>query len=296
MLHDKIAGRGAAALIARIGIRHCCIDILSSLAIDILEKHSIQYFYHTRVPKITCRTEDLITGTMTLDETYSMIIRRAGLIHGASLHIENINVSYGTQRVLSNLSLSLAAGEQLVITGDNGSGKTTLLKAIIGALSPDSGTITLHPPENDSVHETRIPRIGYLHQSSESSPFPISTEEIVGMGLAGQRIFGEKARYRIEIAMRRTGCFHLIGRNYFSLSGGEKQRVSLSRCLCQKAGLILMDEPTSFLDTASKSDFLSVLQTVIDQHAPTILLVSHDHEWTEKLGWPVKNMEDGALC
>ena len=102
--------------------------------------------------------------------------------------------------------------------------------------------------------------------------------------------------YKVELSMRRTGCFNLLNRSYHSLSGGEKQRVSLARCLCQSAKVLLLDEPTSFLDRDGKDDLLILLNELCINEAPTIIMVSHDPLWIEQLSWEKKELKGGCLC
>jgi len=312
ILHDKIAGRAAAALICRMGIVRCHIEILSRLALEVFEAHGVACTYSRLVDRIQCHTEEIIHAEMGLDEIYRMLRRRAKLIEGIGMEIAGLEAGYPGKTVLKDFNLSLGSGEQLVLTGDNGAGKTTLIKAIIGSIPVRKGSIRFGAsgssegaPNGDgsgygtgagSISQGAKPRIGYVTQSAMNTPFPIATNEVVAMGLIGDHVHGEELRYQIEIAMRRTGCYHLYGRNFYSLSGGERQRVSLARCLCQKAGLILMDEPTSFLDAESKEDLREVLGHVIHHQMPTVLLVSHDHDWIEQLGWPVRRLEKGRLC
>ena len=320
ILHDKIAGRAAAALICRMGIVRCHIEILSRLALEVFEAHGVTCTYTRLVDRIQCHTEEIIHEGMGLDEIYRMLRRRAKLIEGIGMEIAGLEAGYPGKTVLKDFNLSLESGEQLVLTGDNGAGKTTLIKAIIGSIPIRKGSIRFGvsgssdgaPNGDGSGYGTGAdsskgtgagrrssdakPRIGYVTQSVVNTPFPIAANEVVAMGLIGEPVHGEELRYQIEIAMRRTGSFHLYGRNFYSLSGGERQRVSLARCLCQKAGLILMDEPTSFLDAESKEDLREVLSHVIHHQMPTVLLVSHDHDWIEQLGWPVRRLEKGRLC
>ena len=292
LLHDKIAGRAAAALICRMGIVRCHIDLVSRLALETFETYGVACTYTQVVDKIQCHTEEIIHSTMSLDEMYRILRKRAKLIQGIDIDISGLEAGYPGKTVLKDFNLSLSSGEQLVLTGDNGAGKTTLIKTIIGALPVRKGSIVL----GKSGEQETKPKIGYVTQSVMNTPFPIAADEVVAMGLIGESIHGEELRYQIEIAMRRTGCFHLYGKNFYKLSGGERQRVSLARCLCQKAGLILMDEPTSFLDAESKEDLKEVLGHIINHQMPTVLLVSHDHDWTGQLGWPVRRLEKGRLC
>lgn len=294
-LQDKIAGRAAASLISRMGFRHCFIETVSVPALEVFKNFNIDCGYNLLVKKIECRTEDLIHSDMNIDVIYRMLRQRAGRLQGISLSIKDLAVEYSGKKVLAGLNLDIGAGEQIVITGENGTGKTTLLRTMIGVVKSSAGEIILDG--NPIAKVKRIPSIiGYLNQSIQKPDFSLTTSEVVALGLLGQKVSSADRIYQIEIAMRRTGCFHLINRNINTLSGGERQRVSLARCLAQKAGLILMDEPTSFLDRESKEEFLDLLKNVVRSYMPTIILVSHDHEWIEKLGWTVIMLEGGRLC
>jgi zinc transport system ATP-binding protein len=136
----------------------------------------------------------------------------------------------------------------------------------------------------------------YVYQENIKNTFPVSAGEVVSIGLAGVRMPASEVLYHVELAMRRTGCFNLFKRSYHSLSGGEKQRVSLARCLCQHAKVLLFDEPTSFLDPEGKDDLRVLLRELCHQEAPTVLIVSHDMTWIEQLGWERKELKGGRLC
>ncbi len=293
-LHDRIAGRAAASLICRMGFRSCRIDTISEPALRVFEREGVGCAYETLVEKILCKTEDIINEDMGLDEVYALLKKRAGLIQGVDLEIRDLNAGYDGKTVLKGLDLKLKAGELLVVTGDNGAGKSTLLKSIVGILPPRSGEIRLgEAGKNGNGGSSGI---AYVNQAPRNSDFPVTAREIVEIGCVGRRLSSSARKHEVEIAMRRTGCFALKNRNFHTLSGGEKQRVSLARCLCQKAGLILLDEPTSFLDAEAKDEFLDLLDMIAKNHLPTMILVSHDHEWIARLGWPVRELKDGVLC
>ena len=292
-LNDRIAGRAAASLIVWMGFRRCFIETISSHALDVFNKAGVDCGYLTLVPKIDCRTEDLISGDMEISDVYRMLRTRAGRLQGIDLEISGLHAGYDGKTVLSGLDLRLEAGEQLVVTGDNGAGKSTLLKCLTGVVTPSAGEILLGGrPSKSSIPSP----IGYVNQSINTADFPVLASEVVALGLMGQKLSAADRSYQIEIAMRRTGCYRLAGRNIHKLSGGEKQRVSLARCLAQKAGLILMDEPTSFLDQESKEDFLDLLNNIVRRTMPTIILVSHDHQWLRRLGWNTAELRGGRLC
>lgn len=295
-LRDKIAGKAAASLIVRLGIRNCFIELLSERAIPVFEQYGVQYAYSQLVEHIQCRTEDLITDRMSLEDTYLFLRKRAGRVQGTTLSIQSLKVELDGRTILENLDLEVGRGEQLVVEGDNGSGKTTLLRSILGLEKLSAGTIKIGEEQVGTASWSRNRfQTGYLHQETIKNNFPISAAEVVAIGVSGTRIPDGEREYRIELSMRKTGCYHLRNQLYHQLSGGEKQRVSLARCLCQDAKLLLLDEPTSFLDDKGKEELGTLLYDLSRNEAPTMLLVSHDSAWTDKLNWSRKVLKKGRL-
>ena len=291
-LEDKIAGRAAASLMIRMGIKKVRIRLLSRHALDLFKRHDIICSYDELVERIDCRTEDLITQDMSVEDTYKFLRKRAGLIQGLKLEIDNISAGWNGQNVLSGLSLNVEAGGQLVVAGENGSGKSTLLKAVLGLVPLVSGEILIDGQASSAVGRGRI---AYLNQIDNSNQDPVSADEVVRRGLASNKIGKNEADYKIELSMRRTGCFELIGRNFHELADGEKQKVSLAGCLCQDPGIFLMDEPTSFLDSGATNEFISIIEELLLAQMPTIIIVTQDRELVESLGWPVKLLHGGRL-
>lgn len=296
-LKDKIAGKAAACLIVFLGIKRCHIELLSERAIPVFKANGIEFTYDNLVDHIQCRTEDLITDKMNIADAYLFLRKRAGRVQGLSVKMENISVRVEEKLVIDHLHLDMGRGEQLIIHGANGAGKTTLLRAMLGFIPLAEGAIKIGDyfvgserwKQNRSI-------IGYVHQENIKNNFPISAREVVQIGLGKSRVSKSETEYRVELAMRRTGSFHLIDQPYHTLSGGEKQRVSLARCLCQNARVFLMDEPTSFLDQQGKEDLLLLLHELSRNEAPTMVLVSHELQWIEQLNWPRKELKGGILC
>jgi ABC-type cobalamin/Fe3+-siderophores transport systems, ATPase components len=296
-LRDKIAGKAAACMIVRLGIRRCHIELISKRAIPVFEKAGVECTYDMVVEQIECRTEYLITDDMSVDDAWLFLRKRAGRVEGLPVVVENLIVRAESKIVIDNLNLTMAAGEQLLIYGSNGAGKTTLLKAMLGLVNPASGNVRVGEWTVGS-REWMMNRqnTAYVHQENIKNTFPVSAGEVVSIGLAGTRMSSSEIAYKVELSMRRTGCFNLYRRSYHSLSGGEKQRVSLARCLCQSAKVLLLDEPTSFLDREGKDDLLVLLNELCINEAPTIIIVSHDPAWTEQFSWEKKELKGGRLC
>ncbi len=191
------------------------------------------------------------------------------------LDIKDLSLSLNGQTILSKLNLSLQKGDKIIICGPNGSGKTTLFKCILGLLKPQSGTI-----------HNNADSIAYCKQDMPAKSFPISAEEVVRMGMK------KNDKAEVEKAMTLTGTFNLKDRSYFRLSGGEKQRVSLARCLYQNSDMLLLDEPSSFLDEESRKTIINVLKNLPSDK--TVIAVSHDEDFINNLSWP--SMDIRSLC
>lgn len=186
----------------------------------------------------------------------------------SSLIIKDLNVGFDGKSIISGLCLDVKVGENLIIAGPNGCGKTTLLKCITGLIKPFSGSI--------EISEHRRGFIAYCGQEKSFSDFPISVLEVLCLGIPSSCRGGAMEK-RISSALRRTNCTHLAGRNFFSLSGGEKQRVSIARCLCQDPGLLLLDEPSTYLDSKGRDELFSILDGLASTDI-TILMVTHESE------------------
>lgn len=198
---------------------------------------------------------------------------------GPIIELEHVKVAYQDLLVLDDVSLTVPAGSFLAIIGPNGAGKTTLLQVILGLVRPASGRVRIFgkvPAELDGERR----RIGYVPQIlSVDVNFPVSVREVVLMGRYGRMgLFRRPTRgdYRAaKEAMERVGVVDLADRPIRRLSGGERQRVFLARALANEPDLLLLDEPTTGVDTASSEGLYELLR-VLHASGITMLVVSHD--------------------
>ena len=193
------------------------------------------------------------------------------------LCIDDVSAGYGEKIVIKDFSLTVNKGDHILLLGPNGSGKTTLFRLILGIIPPMKGKVEY--PMGRSV--------SYARQDPPSSPFPISVEEVVEMGLWKS---GREREKTINEALEMTDALHLKKRLFHSLSGGERQRVSLSRCLAQNSPLILLDEPSSFLDRESRDSFISLMEKVATTER-AIIAITHDSTVIDRLGWKEVTLE-----
>jgi zinc transport system ATP-binding protein len=294
---EKVAGQAAAFLIARLGIKKCHIKLISEKAIPVFERFGVSITYDEKVPLIQCRTEHILEKDMSLDEAWQILRRRAGRVHGADVVIEKLEIDLYRENIIHGLDMVVKRGEGMIICGENGVGKTTLLKAMLGLQPISAGIIKIADLQVGSPIWKKNRHItGYVNQERVKGIFPVSGAEVVEIGLSGRKLSKNIIKERVETAMKRTGCLELANRSYHKLSGGEKQRVSLARCLCQQARVLLFDEPTTFLDPKSRDDLYELLIELWENEAPTIIVVSHDDNWINKFEWEVKELKGGKLC
>ncbi len=199
------------------------------------------------------------------------------------LSFENVSVRRGSRTVLRNLTFQINRGERIILTGENGCGKTTLLKTALGFLQPDSGNIY-------AVRGKGSDRFAYLPQFSLQGELPISAREVVAIGLVNSRLSKTEMNRKAQDLLKSLDCLNLADRPFAQLSGGEKQRVSLARCLAQAPDLLILDEPTASLDPQMRSRFYPLLLKLAESHKTAVLLVTHDLTGIPAEGWTRKRL------
>lgn len=196
------------------------------------------------------------------------------------IDITGVSFSYGAQRVLCGIELTVNRGDFVAVIGPNGGGKTTLIKLVLGLLQPDRGVIKVSDQPPGAVGGL----VGYVPQHIDHNhSFPATALDVVLMGLfrpdrrlARFRFFGHdnQAKRQAKGALARLGVADLAHQRIRDLSGGQRQRVLIARALVAEPELLILDEPTASLDTRAQNDFFELL-TEINREC-TVLVVSHD--------------------
>ncbi|MBZ5698995.1 MAG: ATP-binding cassette domain-containing protein [Acidobacteriia bacterium] len=215
----------------------------------------------------------------------------------ACITAEGVNVAIDGHHILRDLCLSVSCGERVIVAGPNGAGKTTLLKVILGLQRWSTGTLqVLGAPVGSREWWRHRRKVGYVNQEAISVDFPISGREVVEIGACTLPLRKREKRRRILDAMAAMGCSHLQHRMYARLSGGEKQKLSIARCLCQDPAVLLLDEPTSSLDPASRREVMEILRSLNEKQGLTIVMVSHDSQALSETTWRIERMEAGSFA
>lgn len=215
------------------------------------------------------------------------------------LEMSNLSVGYRHHIVATGLSGCLSAGSITALIGRNGTGKSTLLKTLCGFLPPLGGKIFWQGKalQDYSRHElSHLISVVLTHRHDTEM---LLVREVVEMGRIPYTPFSGKLRkedkYIIEHSMAMTGVSHLADRRLVSLSDGERQRVMIAKALAQETPVILLDEPTAFLDYVAKVEILRLLRQLAKEEGKTILLTTHDLRQSFSIADAIWEMRDGGM-
>jgi len=198
--------------------------------------------------------------------------------------------------ILDNINLEVVPGEAVAIVGQSGSGKSTLLGLLAGLDTPSSGQVSLNGVDLFSLGEDeraalRGEMVGFVFQSFQLLPALTALENVMlPLELTGSR----GARAEAEALLRRVGLGERLEHYPRTLSGGEQQRVALARAFVTRPRLLLADEPTGNLDTATGAHVIELLFELNRERGTTLVLVTHDERLADRCGRRIR-LDAGRL-
>jgi energy-coupling factor transporter ATPase len=220
--------------------------------------------------------------------------------------IETRNLTYtypgGTKPSISDVSIKVEKGEFVLITGPSGCGKTTLCRCFNGLIphfyqGELKGEITVaemdatkHPTYEMAKH------VGLVFQNPENQLFALSIEKDVAFGLENLGVPREEMQSRVEWALNLTDIYDLRERSPHEVSGGQQQRVAIAAVLAMQPEIIVLDEPTSFLDPLSAEKIFEVIHELNRNIGITVVLVEHRLDLTAKYANHIIIMDEGKVC
>ena len=199
------------------------------------------------------------------------------------LELQNISKSYGGQQVLADINLTVREREMVSIMGKSGAGKSTLLAVMAGLVQPDSGRVlfqdtVISDHDEEKLAAFRLHHIGFIFQDFKLIPSLTAHDNIL-MGIYPRRdIPAAEKEKRINELASQVGLTAKLTEKTDNLSGGEKQRVAIARSLVNRPGLVLADEPTGNLDSATAEEILSLFKELHQQMATSFLIITHDQD------------------
>ena len=215
------------------------------------------------------------------------------------LEAQGVELAYDAKVIASDLTLAIPDGKVSVLIGPNGCGKSTALRALSRLLAPKAGTVVL---DGKSIHESstkEVARSLAILPQVLLTPESISVEDLVWFGRhphrSSLRMQSSTDRDAVEWAMRVTGVDVLRDQHVDQLSGGQRQRVWIALCLAQGTDLLLLDEPTTYLDVAYQLEVLDLLSDLNRDEGKTVAMVLHDFNMAAEYADHVFVMNSGTL-
>jgi energy-coupling factor transporter ATPase len=220
--------------------------------------------------------------------------------------IETKNLTYtypgGKTPSIEDVSMNVEKGEFILITGPSGCGKTTLCRCFNG-LIPNfyqgeiKGEINVTGLNPSKKHTYEMAKhVGLVFQNPENQLFALSIEKDVAFGLENLGVDREEIRQRVDWALKQVGIYDLRERSPHEVSGGQQQRVAIASVLAMQPELIVLDEPTSFLDPLSAKKIFTVINELNIKLGITVVLVEHRLDLTAKYASRIIIMDQGKIC
>jgi iron complex transport system ATP-binding protein len=218
-----------------------------------------------------------------------------------SLNGDDLVLSYPSSDgpVIDGESITATSGAVTALVGPNGSGKSTLLKGLADQLEPDAGSVLVDGRAIQSFDKKELARtMGLLSQES-TSPNSITVEDLVYHGRYPHRGFFESTteedEQAVDRAIKLAGCGHLRDREVGSLSGGQKQLAWIAMVLAQDTEVLLLDEPTTFLDLHHQLEVMEIIETLREESDITVVVVLHDIQQAARLADEMVALKEGAI-
>jgi iron complex transport system ATP-binding protein len=210
-----------------------------------------------------------------------------------------LGLGYDGRQIVTGLDLRIPAGRVTVIVGANASGKSTTLRGMARLLRPESGVVSLDGRDIQSLPAKEVARIVGILPQSPIAPDGITVGDLVGRGRYPHqgwfRQWSAADDLAVTDALTVTSSLDLVGRRMEELSGGQQQRVWIAMALAQDPDILLLDEPTTFLDVRHQLDVLDLLATLNQARQTTVVMVLHDLNLAARYADELVVMADGRI-
>ena len=205
----------------------------------------------------------------------------------AYLRTENLAAGYDGKAWIREISIHASRGEIVTLIGPNGAGKSTILKSIAGQLKPVGGVVSLDGRMMEQWPETEIARRMAVMMTERTQPELMTCFDVAAMGRYPHTgrfgTLSEADRKVVWHALDMVHAKELADRDFSRISDGQRQRILLARAICQQPQIILLDEPTSFLDILHKMELLTILKTLVREKQVAVLMSMHELDLAQKV-------------
>ena len=196
------------------------------------------------------------------------------------LHVRDLTVSYSAARIIDGLALDVPRGGVTTIVGPNGCGKSTLLRAVAGLIPRERGEVVLDGRNTAEMKRREIARTLAVLPQTPVAPDGLTVRDLVGRGRHPHQTWlrqtSEKDSAMVDEVMELTQVAEFAERPLERLSGGQRQRAWIAMVLAQDTPLVLLDEPTTYLDLSHSVELLALIRRLADDMGRTVVMVLHD--------------------
>lgn len=203
------------------------------------------------------------------------------------LKTENLSVGYDGRALIRDVCLRVQRGKIVTLIGPNGSGKSTILKTIVGQLSKVSGTVLLEEKDMAQMRQNETARRMAILMTQRVHPELMTCFDVVSTGrypyTGALGLLSREDKTIVLEAMALVNSEDLADRPFDAISDGQRQRILLARALCQQPEIIVLDEPTSYLDIRYKLELLTILKTMVREKNLAVLMSLHELELAERV-------------
>lgn len=202
-------------------------------------------------------------------------------------HTDQLTVGYDGRSLIKDIGIQLNQGEILTLIGPNGAGKSTILKSITRQLPAISGTVYLEQREMRGMSGKEVSRKLAVVLTDRIRPELMTCEDVVATGRYPYTgtfgILSSEDKAKVRAAMETVHAWDLKDRDFTAISDGQRQRILLARAICQEPEIIVLDEPTSFLDIRHKLELLTILKKMVLENHLTVIMSLHELDLAQKV-------------
>lgn len=202
-------------------------------------------------------------------------------------YTDQLTVGYDGKPLIKEINIRLNKGEILTLIGPNGAGKSTILKSITRQLSLISGTVYLEQEQMSRMTNKEVSRKLAVVLTERMRPELMTCEDVVATGrypyTGTLGILSAEDKKKVQNAMEMVHAWELRDRDFTAISDGQRQRILLARAICQEPEIIILDEPTSFLDIRHKLELLAILKRMVLEKQVTVIMSLHELDLAQKI-------------
>lgn len=215
------------------------------------------------------------------------------------IYTDKMTVGYNGKPLIKEIGIHVNKGEILTLIGPNGAGKSTILKSMTGQLALVGGTVFIGKEEMPKLNEKELSQKLSMVMTERIHPELMTCEDVVSTGrypYTGRLgILSADDKEKVKEAMERVHAVDLMQRDFNEISDGQRQRILLARAICQEPEVIVLDEPTSFLDIRHKLELLTILKEMVRQKNVAVIMSLHELDLAQKISDIVVCVHNGAI-